>query len=174
MEIKLSGKLTAEDLEDIGHLVRSKWYWPRLLLRNLYGLFLFGGLLWITVAGLVNHEHLNWRGVGAIWAIVLSLLLFLYFREKKARGRQLTEMEVALPDWITLTAVGLSFDGPNGASSFQPWASYKRWREGKRTLIVDYALHKGFAMLPVSGLSESERQVLRGLLDSHLPSTGKD
>ena len=172
MELKLSGKLTAEDIDEIGRLARSKWYWPHLLFANLYSIFILGGLLWITVAGLVNGEKLNWRGIGAVWAIFVLLFAFLYFRTKQARRKEISAMAAALPDWITVAASGLHFDGPNGANSFQPWVSYKRWREGKRTVVVEYAAHTGFAMLPTSGLSESERQVLRGLLDSHLSPGG--
>jgi len=150
--------LTPEDIDEISRLVRSKWYWPRLLFANLYGIFILGGLLWITVVGLVNGDKLNWRGIEAVWAIFVVLFAFLYFRAKQARKKEIAAMAA----------------GPNGASSYQPWVSYKRWHEGKRTVVVDYATHKGFAMLPLSGLAESERQVLRGLLDSHLGINSKD
>jgi hypothetical protein len=168
MEIKLNGKLSAEDIEDVFRLVRTKWYWPRLIVRNLYGALFLGALLWATVAGLMKGERLNWRGLGLIWAFLLFLVVFLYFRTRQARAKDISRMAAALPDHITVDAKGLHFDGPNGASGFQPWASYRRWREGKRTVVVEYAAHKGFAMLPVSALSQSELQVLRGFLDSQL------
>ncbi len=173
MEIKLSGKLTAEDVEDVHRSIRSKWYWPGTILRSLPGVVFLGSFLWITMKGLVNGDKLNWRGVGVVWAVILLLFTVLYLRGRQARRKQTLTIATALPDWIKIAGDGLHFDGPNGASSFQPWVAYKRWREGGRTVVVEYAAHKGFAMLPVSGLSDTERQVLRGLLDSHLSSNGK-
>lgn len=176
MKIKLSGKLTAEDedIDDVHRSMRSKWYWPRILLRSLPGVVFLGGFLWITIAGLVSGDKLNWRGIGAVWAIILLIFAILYFQGRQARKKELLRKATALPDWITVADDGLHFDGPNGASGFQPWVAYKRWREGKRTVVVEYAAHIGFAMLPLSGLAESERQALRGFFDSHLGTNSKD
>jgi hypothetical protein len=173
MEIKLSGKLNKEDLDDIRRSIRSKWYWPKIILRSLPGIAFLGLLVWSTVAGLAYGTKVNWRGIGSIWAFLVLLAIFLYFRGKTAHKKELSAMATALPDWITVAVDGLHYDGPNGASGFQPWAAYKRWHEGKRTVVVEYAAHKGFAMLPISGLTESERQVLRGLFDSHLVTNSK-
>jgi hypothetical protein len=174
VELRLTGKLTAEDVAEIGRLVRPRWFWARILFRNLYSILILGGLLWVTVAGLVNGEKLNWGGIGAVWAIFAVLFAFLYFRALLARGKETSTIAAALPNWITIDATGLHFDGPNGANSFQPWVSYKGWREGKRTVVLEYAAHRGFAVLPTSGLSEPQRQILLGLLDSHLGVASKE
>jgi hypothetical protein len=173
MELKYSGKLSAEDIEDVGRLVRSRWYWPRLLLANWYGVLLLLVLIGVTVLGLITGARLNWRGIGIVWAIVALILLYSHLRIKRQRAKEVAQLDASLPDWITLRPDGLHFDGPRGARSFQPWSSFNGWREGERTVVIDYTAHKGFAMLAVYRLSEGERQVLRGALSSHLISSAE-
>ncbi len=168
MELKLSGKLKAENIDEIGRLARSRWYWPRLRFANFCGIFILGGLLWITVAGLVNGENLNWRGIGDVWAIFVLLFAFLYFRAKQTRKKETSAMAAALPDWITVSASGLHFDGPNGANSFRTNDGVKArglWLSSTQLIEV--------AMLPISQLTEAERQILHGLLDTHLSPGGE-
>ena len=68
MLMQLRGKLTAEEVKDIGNLVRSKWYWPKLLLRSFYGLVLVGALVWGTIAKIVAEDWHNWRAFGVFWS----------------------------------------------------------------------------------------------------------
>jgi hypothetical protein len=57
--------------------------------------------------------------------------------------------------------------GSTGVSRFN-WSLYKFWREGKNVFIVE--LRSGqYQCLPKRGLSEAQREELRGILTAALP-----
>ena len=83
-------------------------------------------------------------------------------------AREFTHFNATQPDWITVSNEGLKFDGPSGATGFQPWTNFKRWREHGRVLVLEQSLGRRFVILPIGELSDVERQPLRELLRSQL------
>lgn len=168
--MQFTGRLTEEDLTDVGKMTRSKTYWPKLLLTNLYGAALLLILMWATIAGFLRPDRPNWRAIAAIWVLVVGLVLWVGYRTRRARARELKQLNATLADQIGLTNDGVKFDGPNGATAFQPWRNFKGWREGRRVVLVDLREGSRFVMLPVAQLSEIERQSVRQFLQSHIPT----
>jgi hypothetical protein len=169
--MQFSGKLTEADLEDVRRIVRSKWYWPKLLAANWYGLTLLCIVVWVTVEGLLGWAHPNWRGLGVVWVVILALFAWVFYRTKKAMAKEFSQLNSALPDWVSLVDDGVKLSGPNGASTFQPWSNFKDLREGKRVVLLDMQAG-GFVILPVSELPENQRQSICQFFRSHVGATG--
>jgi len=151
-------------------MARSKTYWLKLLLTNWYGAALLLILLWATIAGFFRPDKPNWWAIAAIWAVVVGLVLWAVYKTRRARTRELTQLNATLADHISLTNDGVGLDGPNGATSFFPWRTFKGWREGRRVVLVDLREGNRFVMLPVAQLSEIERQPIRQFLQSRIPT----
>lgn len=165
--MQFNGKLDEADLDDVRRIVRSKMYWPKLLAANWYALTILCIILWATIEGLLGMLHPNWRLVGWMWVVLLGLFAWGFYRTKKARAKQFSQLETTLPDWIDLGDDGVKINGPNGAVAFNPWSNFKGLREGKRVMLLDRQ-KGGFVMLPVTQLSEMERQSIRELFQLHV------
>jgi hypothetical protein len=168
--MKFGGKLTQPDLKDVQKIVRSKMYWPKLLLANWYGLLLTCVVLWATVSGFMGYTKPNWRAVALIWLVLAGIFAWAIYRTKRGTVRALTQVNAILPDWVTLNNDGIQCDGPNGAKAFQPWRTFKQWREGRRVVLLEQSNGQR-VILHVADLSEIERHTLRQLLQSCIPPT---
>lgn len=173
--MQIEGKLSREDVSDAQRLLRPRHFWPKVVYRNAYTVLFVGAILGATIAGLVGATHPKWGALGIAWLFVLALTAWVVFRVRRATQKQWKRLNGALPDWIDLSDKGMKMDGPNGASSFQPWANFKGWREGQRVILVDRAQAGGPVVLPVANMSEAAREPIRQLLQSHLasPQTGQ-
>ena len=169
--MQLAGKITEDDLNEVRKMVRSKMYWPKFILVNWYGIVLLGFVLWATISGAVGSTKPNWLAVGIIWLVIAAISGWAFYRGKSVSRREYTQLNAGLADWVTFGSDGLTFDGPSGAKSFQPWGTFKGWRSGQRVFLLD-RLQEGFVILPVADISEPQRQTLRQLLDSHFPPIG--
>jgi hypothetical protein len=167
--MQFTGKLTEADLNDVRKLTLSKMYWPKLLLANWYGIALLLTVVWATIAGSLGKIKPNWNAVAVIWAVVVGIVLWAIYSTKRARARELTQLNATLADNITLTNDGVKWEGPNGATGFLPWRNFKGWRERGRVVLIDQCEGNRFVMLPISQLSEIERLPVRQFLQSHIP-----
>jgi hypothetical protein len=78
-----------------------------------------------------------------------------------ANGRQ--------PEFFTLDNRGLNLKSPDGNTTLVPWSSFKGWRELSSIILLPAAEpDKPAVILPLSQLSPTERDLLRGTLQSHL------
>ena len=168
--MQFPGKLTEQDLKDVQRIVRSKSYWARLALRNWYGIALLVAVTWGTIAGLLGQTKPNWPALGIVWAVIAGIFGWSFYRAKQGQMRALAKFNAASADQISLANDGVKMNGPNGATRFLPWINFKGWREGSRTVLLDQTQENQFVILPIAQLSEIERQQLRGLLRSQIPS----
>jgi hypothetical protein len=168
--MRITGKLTTEGLNDVRKMVQSKWRWPKLIMRNWYGVTLLGVITYFSIDGVVRGAKVNWNALGIVWAIVATIFGWAYFSARRAMAKEFTTLNATLPDWITLASDGIRFEGPLGATASQPWANYSRWRERGQVILVDRSEGGGFTILPITALSETERQSLRAMLDSSVPT----
>jgi hypothetical protein len=165
---KLKGKVTEADLRNVRKMMRSKMYWPKLLLASWYGLALICIVLSATISGLVGATKPNWQAVGVLWLVIAASLAWAAYSTKRRMAREFIQLNAALPEWITLARDGLRFEGPNGANGFQPWSNFKKWREGECALLLEQS-QGGFVILPISDLSDVERQGICNVLRSYIP-----
>jgi hypothetical protein len=163
----LSGKLSLEDLADVRRMNQSKWYWPQFVFANWYGLVITSIIIWATIDSFSHPANVNWKGIGILWVVVALIVAWAIYSVNRDNKKEFAQLNTSLPDRITLASDGLTIDGPAGAKGFQPWANFKGWREGKRVVLIDL-LRGGFNILPMGGLSEVERQSIRGILESHV------
>lgn len=168
MQTQFSGNLTEEDLKDVARMVRPGMYWPKLLLKNWYGILLFCALTWATVAGLIGTIHPNWRGVGTIWLVIVAGVAWSFYSTRKSEAKRFAQMNARLPITLILENGGVKLEFPVGATAFHPWPSFAGWREGKRVIVLQKE-NKTSLMLPVSALPEIERQSLRQFLRGSIP-----
>jgi hypothetical protein len=168
--MQFQGKITEADLKEVQKISVSKMYWPKLLLKNWYGLALVLALIWATFSGLLGWTNPNWRNIAIIWAVAIGITLWVVYSTKRTIAREFTRLNATLPDQLSLTTEGLKIDGPNGASAFLPWRTFKGWREGRRVVLIDQSQGNSFVILPVAQLSELERLSLRQHLQSHIPA----
>src|SRR5260370_21792079 len=132
--MQFQGKVTEAYLKEVQKMSLSKMYWPKLSLSNWYGLALILALVWATISGLLGRTNPNWRNIAIIWAVVVGIALWVLYRTKRTIAREFTQLNATLPDHLNLTTEGLEIDGPNGASAFLPWRTFKGWREGRRVV----------------------------------------
>jgi hypothetical protein len=170
--MQFSGRLTEADLDDVRRLIRSKFYWLKFLAASWYGIVLFGAIIWVTIAALMGKTQANWTGLGTLWLVIAVIVAWVFYRTKKSRTNEVAVLNASRPDWILFEDSGISTNGPNGATAFQPWSNFKGWREGKRTLFLD--MQSGsFILLSVAEVSPMERQSILRFLDLHIMHRGQ-
>lgn len=167
--MRLRGKLTVEEIRDAGNLLRPKTYWPKLLLKNWYGLVVLGALIWATaVAFLDPGSHAHLRNIGIIWVVVGSIFAWAFYGSARARKRDYARLNLNMPDWITLESDGVRFDHATGEYSFYPWSLYEGWRGGEKVFLLDLGGERGSHFLPIGDLHGAQKSTLSGLLESYL------
>lgn len=168
--MQLTGKVNGLDLKDVQRMARQKSYWVKLFIRNSYAFLLLVAIAWITIAGLLGQTRPNWKAVGIIWAVIILIAIWSVYKVKRGQAKTLTQLNTVLSDQMVLANDGVKMDGPNGATRFLPWTNFKGWREGQRTILLDQTQANQFVILPIAQMSEIERQQLRSLLKSQIPS----
>jgi hypothetical protein len=171
MTMRFKGKVSEDDLSDLRKMLRSKWYWPKFVFINWYGIGLTCVLVWATLAPLLGKSHPNWQALGLLWAVVAGIITWAVYRTKKAMAREYAQLNARLPDTIDLKSDGVKLDGPEGATSFLPWRNFAGWREGHRVILIDQSDNRGFVIVPVVELSDIEKESLRQILRSHISAT---
>ncbi len=171
--MEFTGKLTEEDLSDARKMSRSGTYWLRVLAVNWYGTLLLIAITWGTIAALVDHKRVDWDFVGLMWLVVVGLFVWSYYRVRRSHARAFTKLDAALPDQVILTNDGVKLDGPDGATSFLPWNTFKGFREGQRVILLDRTKVNNPVALPIVRLSENERRSLRDFLRSRISSMSR-
>ena len=105
--MRLTGKLTANEWEDACKLARSKWAWPRFLLKNLYGALLLGAILWATISAAISGGHGHWRGIATVWLAIGGIIAWAVFSTLRSSRKNLAALNATAPDWIDLDGSGL-------------------------------------------------------------------
>lgn len=164
--MKFCAKLDQDDVTDLRRMIRSRMYCSKLLVANWYVIVLLCTLFCVTFEALSGAIRPNWGGIGLMWLVILAIVPIAFYRTKRARAKELSQLQAMLPEWISLGDDGVKVIGLNGASSSVPWINFKTLREGQRVMLLD--MHAGgFVMLPVAGLPEQQRESIRQLFRSH-------
>jgi hypothetical protein len=169
--MQVSGKLDHADFKDVGAMVRSKMYWPKLLLANAFGILVFIGITWATVAAALGEGHPNWTGLALIWLVITAIFVWAFWSARKSTYKEQEQLNSRLPDWIVFQSDGVKTLGPGGATSFHPWSSFKSWRQGKRVILLETRVDSIF-MLPFARLPEDEQESLRHYLHANIAGSG--
>jgi hypothetical protein len=166
--MELGGKLTAREMKDVAKLLRSRWYWPRWLLSNLYGLMLIGALLWGTIASAVSGHSAHWRALGVIWLVIAAIFVWAVVSTIRSQKRGFARSNPNLPDRIRLTDVSVETQSAGGRTCTAPWNAFRGWRANGSVILLDLENSDSFIILPTTNLSATDRDLLLGLLNSYL------
>lgn len=165
---RIPAKLSREEYAEVGRLLVSKFYWPKILLTNWYGLVLLLALIWATIAEFLNKDSSHLTGLALVWLVVFGIVGWAFYSTKRSTAREYKTLTETLPDFVTIASDGVHFDGPSGANAFSPWSHYKGWREGKKVVLLSRSLGGGTIILPVGDLLPAERERVRRLLMQYL------
>ena len=165
MEIR--GKLLPEEIKEAGGFLRSKWYWPKLLLRSWYGGLLFLALLWGTVAKALSGDHEHWAGLSVVWLVVISIVGWAFLSTRRSQLLASVALNESLPDLLTMTDEGISTWSGNGQKAFLPWTALTSWYNGTRVLFLSILGTRGL-LIPLSDLDAADQRVLRDTVQAHL------
>lgn len=168
--MRISAKVNAADLIEARALLSGSSSLKCFLLRPSV-LACFGFFVWFAVQALLDR---NWVQVGfVIVVIAIALLLLRIHLVHRERRVDLKDLNATLPDWITILAEGLHLEESDQATHFLPWTRFMGYKEGERMIWLKGG-SDGWAviMLPISRLSEAERNEIRHRLEislTHLP-----
>ena len=165
-----SGKLNEVEVKEATRFIRPKGYSTRMALMYARIVIYAGVVAYVLFESFARHERIP-ESVNVTRIVMLVVLLaFFYFRYRKGSRQAVANLDASLPDTLSLSTEGVRLNGPNGAQGFQPWMSYKGYREGKHVVILDRKEAGLYNVLPVSSLQENDRQHLRGLLQNYVPA----
>lgn len=163
---EFTGRFSAEDLADVAHLTRPRFYWLLIILQSWHGLLLLVGIAWATILGLIGRTDPMWWAVGVIWAVVVGIFVWSAYSVKRDAARHLELLNETLLDAVTFTTEGVAWTSSHGTTPLVEWRRFIRWRERPRVIALDWP--DGLIILPIAHLQETERQRLRDFLRSQI------
>ena len=171
--MQFDGKLNEAELREATRFVRPKSYSRRM--AGMYVRIAVYALIvaWVLFQTFVRHAHIPTSIVVSRILILVLIIGFFFFRYRKNTRESVVRLDSSLPDTLALSAEGVRVEGPNGAQSFQPWASYTGFREGQHIVLLRRRESDLYNVLAISSRGDAEREMLRGLLRAHLPETRK-
>ena len=167
------GKLNEAEVKEATRFIRPKGYVARMALSYLRFILYAALVLGILFASFVRHANIPPQVIATRIVLLVVIGGASFFRYRKGTREAVANLDASLPDSLTLAAEGVRLDGPNGAQSFQPWMTYAGYREGDHVVVLRRKEKGLYNVLPVSGLSQGEREALRGMLTSYLPAAAK-
>ena len=168
MEIR--GKLLHDEIKEAGGFLRSRYHWPKLLLRSLYGVLLLLALVWGTVAKVVSGDRAHWLGLSVVWFFVATILVLAFFGARRSHRQDVKILNESLPDVLVFGEEGVNTQRDDGRKSFFPWTSVTEWVEGVSVCILKLPGRGSFLFIPLSDLTADDRRLLHGRLLGRLGS----
>jgi hypothetical protein len=160
--MQLSGRITSQEVNEINKLVRSKWYWPKFLISNLYGIVLFGAILWATIAAFLSGKQD--RRLFFVWIVLFAIIGVAAIDTRISRKKGLRKFNESQPQTIRIDSTGVLTEGQGGSKSIHPWHAFRSWRSAGTVILLDLVGSDGFLILPLNALSTAERELLRGII----------
>lgn len=171
--MRFRGKLTQAEYAEASRLLRTWSWWPKLLLRNVYGFLLLGVFALVTINAALTHAHTNWKVFGIIWLVVAALFAWAMFNSRHTARKDLASYNASSPDFFEIDTQGLRTERANGSTTSYPWKAFRFWRDG--SIVVLLFLKKGsfVQIVPLSEAPALEAESLRGTLNSYLGHPAK-
>jgi hypothetical protein len=168
--MQFTSKLTKEDYNEFQKMSGAN---SNLVMMVFYpiGMLLATLRLWrLTLVFLARTpSDLPYFVLG--WIAAAGFVAWTWFYRVQQRAKRLEQINATRPETITLTELGLSCNGPAGAMSLVPWQQFSSWREGKRVVLLKFGGTRGYAILPMSQISD--REPIRQFLRSHIVQPGR-
>ncbi len=165
--MQIRGKLTLPEVREIVSFTRSKWYWPKLLLRNVYGLLLVIAILWGTIAKVMSGNREHWIGLSLIWLVIAAIAVWAVLSSQRTYEKAFTNLHKQLPDWLIFDDEGMRTEIKSGRITFHPWNTITAWQEGRLLIRLTMA-EGGFMFIPFSDMPPTDRNNLQVILRMHI------
>ncbi len=165
--MEISGKLSEDQVKAIVRFLRSKAYWPKMLLTNLPGLAIAVAVLVLTFQAITTGDRTHAALIITSWLLFGGLFFGYYKMQTKNRRKALEDMNFGLPDLIVLNSEGVQTRNSLGVFTSRPWSSFKGWRNVGPVVLLD-TIEAGFLIIPQSTLSTVDSEALKGILKSFL------
>ena len=154
-------------------MLRTRSYWPKLLMRNLYGFLLLGVFALVTINAALTHAHTNWKVFGTIWLVVAALFAWAMFNSRHAVRKDLAGYNASAPDFFEIDEQGLRTERANGSTTSHPWKAFRSWGDGSSVILLFLKKGTFVQIVPLSDVPALEAEFLRGTLNSHLGPAAK-
>jgi hypothetical protein len=164
--MKLRGSLTAHEFAEVRRMSRTwkerlSWFYrPRA-----GGLLLL--FLWMTAA-VVADDPAAWWKMCLVWLVIAGIAAWATVNRRKEKKKALENWNAQAPQFIVLSANGLSSESTGKTTENLPWTAFERWREGKSVFLLFLAKNNHAQPLPKSDLNPQQLQELRDMLDLYL------
>ena len=165
--MQVRGKLTLPEVKEIPNFNKSLWAWPRILLRNAYGLLLLIAMTGGTIAKAASGSREHWLGVSLIWLVIAGIIVWAVWNTQRNYQKAFAKLRKQLPEWLIFDDEGMRTETKRGRTTFHPWSEITVWQKG-RSLIRLTMAEGGFMFVPFSDLSFSERNNLEELFENHV------
>jgi hypothetical protein len=113
-----------------------------------------------------SHLTTNVALFAGVWIVVFTLLRLAPGRRARRLYRDDPQMQGQFK--VNVNSQSISTENSAGSSSTCAWNIYDYWREGRDVIILVFRSGTYF-ILGLSGLSETQRAELRGILTAALP-----
>jgi hypothetical protein len=88
--------------------------------------------------------------------------------------KALAKWNARAPEFLVITANGVSWETAEKTTKQLPWITFKRWREGKFVFLLPFVRGKYAQPLPKGDLSAQQVEEIRSMLDLFLRPSVRD
>jgi hypothetical protein len=172
--LRFQGKLTPAEYAEASRMLRTWFWWPKFLMRNLYGLLLLGVFALVTIHAALTHAHTNWKVFGTLWFVVAALFVWAMVNSRHAVKKDLASYNAGAPGSFEIDKEGLRTERANGFTSLQPWKAFRSWQDGSSVILLFSGKGNFLQIVPLSDTRPLEAESLRDTLNSYLgPAANK-
>jgi hypothetical protein len=170
--LRFRGKLTPAEYAEASRMLRTWSWWPKLLMRNLYGFLLLGVFALVTINAALTHAHTNWKVFGTLWFVVAALFAWAIFNSRHTVKKDLAGYNASAPDFFEIDEQGLRTENANGSTLSQSWKAFRSWQDSVSVVLL---MAKGnfVHIIPLSEAPVLDAESLRGTLNSCLGPSAK-
>jgi len=167
--MEVSTRVSRAEMQESIHLNRTTKSWAALIFGNLHLMlysiaFLIGAGVAIGKA-VSGHDPDLWRELLILIGILLFLAAIMYFKWSGNPSKTAKRIN-ALNGTVRFESEGLHERLGSGASSFIPWTTVTRWKEGKRVFMV--CTGRTFRTIAKAQMSEGDIVYLRAILQANV------
>ena len=150
------------EIQEAIRLSRPKNFWFKFFAANWYASFICVAVIVVDVNKMAHGQAPRWDLTALLLAVCGALMGYSWFRWNTKVSNSL-RASTARIESLSLDGDGVRVTLRSGTTTFIPWSSYTKWVEGKAVFVVTGK--DGAAILPID---DGNREVLRGLLSSHI------
>ena len=171
--MKVSGKLTGDDLYEARRIVWRERYW-----LCLFANYMSRRMLWVLLAaggGAAMSDWLFFRSPFILIEAIVAAIAFavglawLVVRSQRPGPRDIEKINHGLPKAIDVDDTGIQSTARDDIRTFIPWSTLKGWASGVNVVLF-YFVNEQFFLLSLRQLSCEDRAALRELLHQKLGS----